>query len=109
MPAEQLGIEQRVVASDELVERGRGPPLPVDRYAAHPRSRDRRVELVRRTVGGCDLADRVGNMHARGFGLAILQVAPRQLDVLTVSETVASGEDLAQDRVSGHPDAKATP
>lgn len=102
MLLEQPGVEQTRVERDELVEAVRRPPLPVDGDTPHPGTRDRRVELVGRTVGSRHLADCVGDKPPRGIGIVLPQIPPGELHMLAVAEALASRQDLMHDRLATH-------
>lgn len=99
VPFEQPRIEQIGVDLDEPFEGLSRPPLAVDRHAPNPRVGDGRMELLRRTMFRRDLSDRLGNQLTGDIGIALLQMAPGELDVLAMAETLATREDLVQDRV----------
>ena len=102
MLLEQVRIEQCVIALDELVEALRRPALAVGCDAPHPSVRDRRVKLVRGAVGSCHLPDRIGDEHEGPLRIVVLEIPPGELEVLPVTKTITSSQDLVEDRVAAH-------
>jgi hypothetical protein len=95
--AQQAGVQQWRVPVEELLEAGGRPALPVHGDAPDPAACDRLVEFGGLAVRGSDLANRGGDGVGRPVGVMPGEVAPGELDVLTMAEARAPAEDVMKD------------
>ena len=91
---QQLRVEQRGVAIDELVEAAGGPALAVHRDAVHPRAREGGVVFAGSPVRCRHVLDCVGHDRSRLIWSVVVQAPPGELQMLPVAEALSTGQDL---------------
>jgi hypothetical protein len=93
---DQPTIEQLRIAVDERIESVRAPSLHVHRHEVKPGPCDRLVILVLGAVQSSDVPDSVSHDLGRFLDRIQLQVFPRELEMLAMTEATPSLEDRAK-------------
>lgn len=93
----ELAVEQVRVSLEECLKARGPPPLLVDRDEVKPRSGERLVVLVCGSVASSDVPNRCCHDVGGLVDGMQVQVSPRELEMLAVSEGSAHANDLVED------------